>query len=270
MACQKCHGISDWRVNEAVSGRELFLSIDTARYRQSVHGSTPCRDCHDWGYNVIPHRGSGAHGIYLCVVCHDKDEDLAHFQFRQRKQDLQASVHGRDAEQPLDCHTCHDPHLFRPVNDAEDALKRIATSNGICLTCHGPNHREAGQPELVDVSEFHDAIPNYENHVRKVKCVACHSSDVSATHHDILPKERALRDCESCHTPESEILQAVYNPRGRAPDDLADHAYVIGSTRSPGLERLSVIGFAATILGIVAHAFARLVNALWRGRSDDS
>jgi hypothetical protein len=257
-------------MNEAVTGRELVLSIDTARYQQSAHGSTACRACHDWGYDVIPHRGSGGHRIYLCVDCHENDEDLAHFQFRQRKEDLQASVHGRDAEHPLDCHTCHDPHLFRPVNDADDPLTRIATSNSICLGCHGPNRRDAGYPELVDVSKVHDLFPNSANHVRKVKCVACHSADTSATHHDVLPKGRSLRDCARCHTPESAILQAVYNPRGPAPNDLVENAYVIGSNRSPRLERLSAIVFAVTMLGIVAHGLARIVYAFRTRGSDDT
>jgi hypothetical protein len=269
-ACQSCHGISDWRIREAVSGRELVLSIDTARYQQSVHGSTACRACHDWGYDKIPHRGSGGHGIYLCVVCHDQDEGLFHFQLRQRKADLQASVHGRDAEQPLDCHTCHDPHLFRPVNDADDALQRIATSNDICLTCHGPNRGQAVDPQLADVSLLHGMFPNYENHVRKVKCVACHSADTSETRHDVLPKERSLRDCARCHTPDSQILQSVYNPRGPTADDLAENAYVIGSTRSPRLERLSVIGFAVTMFAIVAHGLARLIYAFRTRGSDES
>lgn len=203
--------------------------------------------------------------MYLCVICHENDADLVHFRFGQRKADLQSSVHGRDAKHPLDCHTCHDPHLFRPVNDSDGALTRIAASNGICLTCHGSNRPDTGGPELTDVSRIHELIPNYANHLRKVKCVACHSAGTSETHHEILPKEDALRDCARCHTPESQILQAVYNPRGSSPEDLAQSAYVIGSTRSPMLERLSQIGFAITLLAITGHGLARIVYA-WRKR----
>ena len=47
-------------------------------------------------------------------------------------------------------------------------------------------------------------------------------------------------------------------------------AYGIGSTRSPGLERLSVIGFAVTLLAIVAHGRARVVYAFRTRGSDDS
>ncbi len=99
--------------------------------------------------------------------------------------------------------------------------------------------------------------------------MACHSADTSATHHDVLPKERSLRDCARCHTPESPVLQAVYNPRGPTPDDLAENAYVIGSSRSPGLERLSAIGFAVTMLAIAAHGLARVVYAFRTRGPDD-
>lgn len=267
--CQVCHGLSNWQIREAISGREILLSIDTALYQQSSHGKAACRACHEWGYNEIPHRGAGAHAIYQCVVCHTDDEALAPFELETRKLELQASVHGREAEEPLDCHVCHDPHLFLPVNDADDALQRVATSNAICLSCHGPDRVPTADPKLPDVSTVHEMFPNYENHQRKVKCVACHVSDASETRHDVLPKERSLRDCVECHTPGSEILQAVYNPRGPEGGDLVDNAYVIGSTRSPRLERLSVIGFGLTILAIALHGLARVVYALSTRRSDD-
>ena len=123
---------------------------------------------------------------------------------------------------------------------------------------------------MADVSLLHGMFPNYENHVRKVKCVACHSADTSETRHKVLPKERSLRDCARCHTPESQILRSVYNPRGANADDLAENAYVIGSSRSPGLELLSVIGFVLTMFAIVAHGLARIGYALRTRGSDES
>ena len=48
----------------------------------------------------------------------------------QRKTDLRLSVHGNTEAGPLDCHTCHDPHTFRPVNESED-LYLVSAEGGI-------------------------------------------------------------------------------------------------------------------------------------------
>lgn len=267
-ACQTCHGIEDWQINDPVAKRTVFLSIDTSSYLRSSHGSVGCLACHDPGYDgKPPHRGSRGHPLYLCVLCHEKDPELQWLHLSERKADLQKSVHGNTDDGPLDCHTCHDPHTFRPVNDSEHALRRIERSNAICLNCHGPeaNHRSRfGQP---DAGPAHDRFPNYENHLRKVKCVACHTADAESTHHDVTSKDHGVSECSQCHTPTSPILDIVYGPkRAEHSNSLVDDAYVIGSTRSPRLERLSVVTFLVLIGAISLHALARIIHWL-RGRS---
>ena len=121
------------------------------------------------------------------------------------------------------------------------------------------------------------------NHLRKVKCVVCHtdrSDDAAGTRHGILASDLSLRECEQCHTPSSPILDAIYGPQrldseatlarlsGPSVRVVGD-AYVIGSTRSPRLEQLSVIGFVATCLAVVLHGLARAVYALRTRRPDD-
>ena len=275
--CQGCHAISNWEINDPVTGRVVHLSISPDDYARSSHGSTPCRSCHDWGYGEIPHRGSSAHPIYECVFCHDEDPGVAHLRLSQRKADLRSSVHGDTEAGPLDCHTCHNPHTFRPVNDSGDPLLRIGQSNAVCLRCHGPETDPRGRFAREDAAPFHSAFPNYANHLRKVKCVVCHTraDDKAGTRHGILAADLSLRECEQCHTPRSAILDAIYGPQragaevGLAslpgPDvDVVSNAYVIGSTRSPRLERLSVVGFAVTCLAIVLHGLARAVYAFRR------
>ena len=282
-ACQDCHGISDWEINDPVTGRVVRLSIEPEAYAHSSHGSVSCRSCHAWGYDEIPHRGSSEHPIYECVFCHDKDPTFAHLRLPQRKADLQGSVHGHTEAGPLDCHTCHDPHTFQPVNDSDDPLLRIGQSNAICLRCHGPETGPRGRFSEEDAAPSHAAFPNYVNHLRKVKCVVCHtdrSDDAAGTRHGILASDLSLRECEQCHTPSSPILDAIYGPQrldseatlarlsGPSVRVVGD-AYVIGSTRSPRLEQLSVIGFVATCLAVVLHGLARAVYALRTRRPDD-
>ena len=282
-ACQGCHAISDWEINDPVTGRLTHLSIEPEAYAHSSHGSVPCRSCHGWGYDEIPHRGSSEHPIYECVFCHDKDPGVEHLRLSQRKADLRGSVHGDTEAGPLDCHTCHDPHIFQLVNDSDDPLLRIERSNAICLRCHGPETDPRGRFGQEDAAPYHAAFPNYANHLRKVKCVVCHTAranDGAGTRHEILTSDLSLRECEQCHTPSSAILDAIYGPQhlgtkaglARLPGpgvEVVGDAYVMGSTRSPRLERLSVVGFAATCLAIVLHGLARAVYALRRGGSND-
>jgi hypothetical protein len=264
-ACQECHGIEDWRINDPVTGHSMQLSIDNGSYRSSSHGALPCRTCHGWGFDHIPHRGSREQPIYQCVLCHDEDQDLESFRFPDRKAELQHSVHGDTELGPLDCHSCHDPHYFRPINDPEEALFRIERSNAICLNCHGPEPDEWARFGQADAAPFHERFPNYDNHLRKVKCIACHVSESSMTGHDIAPKEESISECAQCHTPSSSILDAIYGPqRSGQTDRLVEDAYVIGSSRSPMLERLSVLGFVAVIGAIALHGLARVVYLLLR------
>ena len=281
--CQGCHAIADWEINDPVTGRVVHLSVEPRAYARSAHGSVSCVSCHEWGYNEIPHRGSSEHPIYECVFCHDQDPGVAQLRLSQRKADLQGSVHGDTDSGPLDCHSCHDPHTFQLVNKSDDPLLRIGQSNAICLRCHGPDSDSRGRFAQEDAAPRHAAFPNYVNHLRKVKCVACHTAragDATRTRHGILTSDLSLRECEQCHTPRSAILDAIYGAQRLASEagparlpgpevEVVGGAYVIGSTRSPRLERLSVVGFLATCLVIVLHGLARAVYALRRRRSND-
>jgi hypothetical protein len=264
VACQTCHGIADWQIKDPVARRTVFLSIETSAYQRSSHGSLGCHACHDPGYDGMPpHRGTRGNPLYLCVLCHQDDPELASLHLPERMADLKKSVHGNTDAGRLDCHTCHDPHTFRPVNDSDDALRRIERSNGICLNCHGPLAARRSRFDQPDAGSAHPSLPNYDNHLRKVKCIACHTVDAASTHHDVTSKDRAVSDCSECHAQDSPILDIVYGPRG-APQEtsLVDDAYVIGSARSPRLERLSVVIFLALLGAISLHALARIVYTL--------
>lgn len=272
-ACQGCHAIKDWEINDPVTGHVAHLSIDSEAYAQSSHASVPCRSCHAWGYGEIPHRGSSGHPIYECVFCHEKDLGLQHLLLSQRKADLRSSVHSSTEAGPMDCHSCHDPHTFRLVNDSDDPLLRIRRSNAICSRCHSADTNSRDRFAQQDATPFHALFPHFANHLRKVKCVVCHTDRENYTHktqHLILARDSSLGKCERCHTPGSTVLDVIYGGQtlgteaGRA--DLGSNAYVIGSLRSPRLERLSVVGFAAICLAIFSHALARAVYAIRRRR----
>lgn len=270
-ACQTCHGIEDWQITDPVAKRTVFLSIETTAYLRSSHGSLDCHACHDPGYDgKPPHRGQRGHPLYLCVLCHDKDPKLQWLHLPERKADLQKSVHGKTDNGPLDCHGCHDPHTFQPVNDSEDAFRRIERSNAICLSCHDAKTNHQSRFDQPDSGPAHDRFPNYENHLRKVKCIACHTTDTASTRHDIRSKDHAVSECSQCHAPTSPVLDIVYGPqRVEQSNSLIEDAYVIGSSRSPKLERLSVIAFLVLLGTIALHALARVVYWLKRRSTNE-
>ncbi|MBJ19186.1 MAG: hypothetical protein GY910_01255 [bacterium] len=268
-ACQSCHGINDWQINDPVAGRTIYLSIDTTTFENSSHGSLACRTCHERGYDAAPpHRGSGRPALYSCVLCHEGDPALEWLHLPERKADLKESVHGNTDLGRMDCHDCHDPHAFRPINDSGDALLRIDQSNALCLRCHSSTSERRSRFAQQDVRSAHDTFPNYANHLRKVKCIACHTADTESTHHDVTGKDQAVRDCSSCHTPISLLLDVVYGPqRAEHSNSLREDVYVVGSSRSPMLERLGLILFTAVVGIVVLHGFARVVYTLrvrWR------
>ena len=270
LACQECHGIADWEINDPVAKRTVYLSVATDAYLQSSHGSLGCRACHDRGYDgPPPHFGPRGTPLYQCVSCHEKDSAVRWLDFPARKSDLLKSAHAKTNQGRLDCHTCHDPHTFRPINDSKDALHRIARSNAICLDCHSAGLARHARFDQSDVSSAHAGFPNYENHLRKVKCVACHTADPNSTHHDITSKDQAVRECVKCHAPTSSLLDIVYGPqRAEQTNSLAEDAYVIGAARSPALERLSIVAFLALVGLIALHSLVRIVHSLRRKSSN--
>ena len=81
--------------------------------------------------------------------------------------------------------------------------------------------------------------------------------------------EDARRSCVDCHTSDSALLTTLYRHRVRENRTrvgfingvVFNDAYIIGMTRNVALDRASVIGFVATLIGIGAHATGR-----WRAR----
>lgn len=257
MQCQECHAATDFQVYDPVQQRNLSLTIDTAQFLRGSHGKLPCRACHERGYDELPHRGPARTVSFRCIHCHREDRAVGHLQFAEHAQELKNSVHGSLSEGKLDCDSCHDTHTFRPVREEQDPSHRISQSNSWCLRCHGPEPRDINYPALPNILDAHSHLPNRKDHFRKVKCVGCHTPLDSPTKHDVMPKKQATRDCVACHRRDSAVLSTVYTRPGEADGDVTSNAYVVGSTRSAWLDRLSQWGFAAALLGILLHAMAR-------------
>jgi len=272
--CNVCHAVEGLSIHDPVKGRTLDLSIEPDTYAASLHGVLDCEACHSSGYERMPHSGPIRHPRFLCVDCHERRKDVEGLALTLRRDELLSGAHGRSAELAFDCHMCHDPHTFVLVRDRKSALGRIEKSNHICLSCHGPDGalRERFQ-ELPNTLERHDLFPNPLQHMRKLKCVTCHAPEDSLTRHDVEAADKAVRECTGCHGSDARLLERTYadlrgsttavplGALGAAPDDgFRDNVYVVGSTRSPLLDKLSIVGFLVMLSLVAMHAVARLLT----------
>jgi thiosulfate reductase cytochrome b subunit len=258
--CQECHAVPDLRFVDRSTGESILYSIDPEAYAASAHGAADCVACHESGYgDKLPHEGPPTTPRWICVDCHEARHDVDELDLPRRKQELRDGVHG--AEGRMSCDDCHDPHRFATVGDQEQALARIAASNGICLTCHGPaDERAFGHESLNDARTTHDRFPNALRHFSRVKCVTCHAPRGDGAAHDVTGADASLGDCEQCHVREDPAWASNY--RSSDGDDRPeDHVYVVGSTRSWRLDRLSQLGFVGMLLLILAHSVRRRLGS---------
>ena len=95
--------------------------------------------------------------------------------------------------------------------------------------------------------------------------------------HEILSKDKAERNCLSCHSTSSSLKTRLYRHLvkeeqerlGFANSVILANAYVPGATRHPLLDTLVLGAFAAMIVGLLAHGLGRLLTRRRRGKAPD-
>ncbi|MCP4872545.1 MAG: hypothetical protein GY898_27970 [Proteobacteria bacterium] len=75
----------------------------------------------------------------------------------------------------------------------------------------------------------------------------CHTTTGGDTGHDMRAAADSIRECEACHVRDDPAYGAL------------DHVYVVGSTRSVVLDRVSQFGFVIFLLVILVHSVRRRV-----------
>lgn|GEM_PF-3385823 len=252
-ACQECHGVSGLVRFDDRTGERLDYSIDPAAYESSVHGEASCVACHDVGYEgKLPHFGPRMQPRFLCVRCHEKLGEVESLKLPDRREDLLRGAHGDHGKDRLTCHDCHDPHRFQLLQDRPEGFVRIAAGSEICLGCHGAGERQFGHEALPDAESRHGPLPNAGLHLSAVSCVTCHAPEGDGTAHDVLPASESLGDCTQCHRRDDPRWAADHPDGGPFAS-----VYVVGSSRSPWLDRASQGGFLLLLLGVAAHRWRR-------------
>lgn len=151
-----------------------------------------CTDCHSPHASPYPGLPKGD-PVSICLQCHSD----------QAEQGKKAHPHQPAFEQG--CATCHEPH-----GGENQHLNRVATVNGLCLECHGPDAepKRLESEHLVTIFEGKVRLP--ENYLAKVMLLPLkynlgHPTDRHPVADVINPKTKTLIpiNCLSCHQPHS-------------------------------------------------------------------
>ena len=237
-------------------------------FYQADHQRLACTKCHNEGYDEHPHTEDAKEMTSTCTDCHSKKAKVIEPQFEK-------SVHAQNMSETFTCTTCHDPHLMRVAEKQSDPLRIVAQDNRVCLGCHDSDEafaRLAPEKKLRPLlDDIHAWLPNARQHWRSVRCVDCHTPEVAAGEmisHEVLNKEKAERECLTCHSASSTLKTRLYRHLakeeqqrfGFANSIILANSYVPGATRHPVLDTLVLGAFAAMLLGLVVHGIGRFLT----------
>lgn len=262
-ACLRCHAMETIAYRDPVSREIVDLSIDPRLLPHSVHGELACTECHRKSYRRYPHPEEAERESFSCVGCHEDDPAEATYQLKTLESEYARSIHvapGAKHADRFSCHSCHDPHVFKVSRVGTEIAQVVRDGNEVCLSCH----EKARDPQLGS----HAWLPKRDAHWAAVRCVDCHTplaDDPSRISHQILAAEDSNRDCVACHSRDARLLNRLYQYRSE--EDLArrglfakaifNEAYIVGMSRSPLVDWISLLIIGLTLLVLTAHGLGR-------------
>jgi len=278
--CLKCHGQSKYTyensASKKIATKKMYseLIIERSVFYESNHREFKCVDCHSEDYYTFPHEGNlRMESKSNCLDCHGGDEKYAKFHFENIEKEFQKSVHSEKHSEDFTCWMCHNPHTYKINARTNENIKQtVAYDNAICLNCHGnlSNYQLLTNKENPNLLKKHDWLPNQKLHFLSVRCIECHTkkiNDSTLVSHKILPKQEAVRNCDQCHSSNSELLAALYkykikevrSAKGFFKGVISNDSYVIGANRNYYLNFISIILFSIVIIGIIIHTIKRII-----------
>jgi predicted CXXCH cytochrome family protein len=247
------------------------LLLEESGFKLSGHGKMECKTCHGASYNAFPHAEGARAKISPCEECHAVKVMRIEAQYH-------SSVHAKNLADKFTCKSCHDPHLFNVAAKISSPKAIVAQDNAMCLDCHESEerYRTMAPPDKKrpDLDRIHKWLPNTRLHWGAVRCIECHSPVTKVQSHEIVNKDKAERDCVTCHTRATALKTRLYRhlaqneqeKLGFANSIILSNSYVIGATRNYYLD-WAVLGLAGlTIAGLLGHGAIRLLTALLRRR----
>jgi hypothetical protein len=279
--CYACHSEAGFRTPPRPDldlAKLKRLLHDPEPFDASIHAGMACTICHGQSAKTFPHAANIRESISQCSECHAQKAMRVEGQFDD-------SVHAIRLKDKFTCQTCHDPHVYRVAQKLGEPRKIVAQDNAMCIDCHNSDLRFSAFVENLtprkarpDLDALHAWLPNTQLHWRAVRCIECHTpvSKVKslAMSHEVLPKEKAERNCVACHSQDTALRVRLYRfaqetklaEYGFVNSAILDNAYVVGATRNPALDRIVIGLFALTVLALLGHGAVRLVAAVVRRR----
>lgn len=280
--CLKCHSHQTITFTNTLTKHEdkrlmnpLYI-LDKDHFAKGVHAKFKCIDCHSSEYDHYPHKAElKLEPLNSCLDCHGGDAKYASYKFEKIDEEFQKSIHFKKIGESFTCSKCHNQHYYQAKSRNSSIVSDIVLfSNEMCMSCHSNNNKfqllsDKLKPALAQIHEW---LPNQELHFKNVRCIECHTQvvDSLAVSHNILPKEKALKNCEECHSKNSMLEASLYkyknlqsrNQEGKLNTIISNKSYVIGAYQNSWLQRASFIILALVLLGIGAHAIARILKKL--------
>ncbi len=278
--CLKCHTHQTITFHNTITNKEdkrmmnpLYI-LDKDHFASGVHGKFNCTDCHSGEYSKYPHTAElKLEPLGSCLDCHGGDEKYAPYQFEKIESEFKKSVHFQKSGESFTCSKCHNQHYYQPRSRRSFEIGEIVIfSNEMCMSCHSNNGKFQLMSEKLKpaLSQIHEWLPNQELHFKNVRCIECHTQvvDSLAVSHNILPKEKALKNCVECHSRNSMLKASLYkyknlqsrNQQGKLNTIISNKSYVIGAYQNAWLNTISIIIFLLTLAGVCIHLIVRIVK----------
>jgi len=278
--CLKCHTHQTFTFQNTLTKKDdkrmmnpLYI-LDKAHFATGVHAKFKCIDCHSADYAKYPHNAElKLEPLSTCLDCHGGDAKYAAFQFEKIDEEFQKSVHFQKSGESFTCSKCHNQHYYQNKSrSSSDVSEIVRFSNEMCMSCHSNNVKfqlisDTLKPAL---SQIHSWLPNQELHFKAVRCIECHTQvvDSLSVSHNILPKEKALKNCVECHSKNSMLEASLYkyknlqsrSKEGKLNSIISNKSYVIGAYQNTTLNNLSIIIFLLALAGVCIHMIFRILK----------
>lgn len=167
-ACLTCHNKPDIQ-RPLPSGETLALTIDRDHYRDSVHRTIDCTDCHT-SISGFPHPSMTAKNkrevsLQLYTICQQCHKD----QYDATLDSVHTTALAAGNTSAAICTDCHNPHTQSPITSSSGSILpdiRLQIPQK-CAQCHSAIYQQYEQ-------SVHGAVLTTEDNPDVPTCIDCH------------------------------------------------------------------------------------------------
>lgn len=272
--CLRCHATAVYSTFSVDGKKHMKQPMPQSRvipiktYQNAIHGSLKCIDCHAEGYSNTPHPiDLKFEPLYTCTDCHEGQKKFEKYHLDSIITGYERSIHAKAMPETFACWKCHNPHTyFTAFSEQTNLKKAITVSNSPCLNCHNNAvyYNRVSDKSPTNILKNHQWLTYPELHLKNIRCVDCHAKLTSSTFtpHEILPVDKAVRECTACHSQKSILSYSLlrHNTGKESFLNITNHkaleyAFIMGANRSITLNIFSAILFGIVLLVLFTHLF---------------